>query len=54
MLRTDHVAGAAFIAFGVLVIAPSGDLPIGTLSLPGAGMMPKLVAGGDDRCSGSC
>jgi hypothetical protein len=44
VLRTDHVAGAAFIAFGVLVIATSGDLPVGTLSFPGAGMMPKLVA----------
>ena len=42
-LRSDHVAGAAFIAFGILVFAISGDLPFGSLSMPGAGMMPKLV-----------
>ena len=42
-LRTDHVAGAIFVAFGLLVFAVSGDLPFGTLSFPGAGMMPKLV-----------
>ena len=44
-LRADHVAGAAFIGFGVLVIALSGDLPIGNLSLPGSGFMPKILAG---------
>ena len=44
-LRTDHVAGGFFVAFGILVLALSGDLPIGTLSFPGAGMMPKLLAG---------
>jgi len=44
-LRADHVAGGFFIAFGVLVIALSGDLPVGTLSLPGSGFMPKIVAG---------
>ena len=44
-LRTDHIAGAAFVAFGLVVLALSGDLPFGTLSFPGAGMMPKLVAG---------
>jgi hypothetical protein len=44
-LRADHVAGAAFIAFGVLVIALSGDLPIGELSMPGSGFMPKILAG---------
>lgn len=44
-LRTDHVAGAAFIAFGVLIIALSGDLPIGALSMPGSGFMPKILAG---------
>ena len=43
-LRSDHVAGAAFAAFGMLVIALSGDLPVGRLSMPGAGFMPKLVA----------
>jgi hypothetical protein len=44
-LRSDHVAGGAFIAFGVLVFALSGDLPFGRLSAPGAGMLPKLVTG---------
>jgi putative tricarboxylic transport membrane protein len=43
-LRTDHIAGGVFAAFGLLVLALSGDLPFGTLSFPGAGMMPKLVA----------
>ena len=45
MIRTDHVVGGVFAAFGLLVLALSGDLPIGTLSFPGAGMMPKLLAG---------
>lgn len=44
-LRADHVAGGAFVAFGILVFALSTDLPFGTLSAPGAGMMPKLMAG---------
>jgi len=44
-LRADHVAGAFFVAVGVVVIALSGDLPIGRLSMPGAGFMPLLVAG---------
>ena len=44
-LRSDHVAGAAFILFGLTVFAFSGDLPFGSLSSPGAGMMPKLVIG---------
>jgi hypothetical protein len=43
-IRADHVAGGAFVAFGVLVFAISGDLPFGTVSAPGAGMMPKLMA----------
>jgi hypothetical protein len=43
-LRSAHVASAAFIVFGVLVIAFSGDLPFGRLSMPGAGFMPNLVA----------
>jgi hypothetical protein len=44
-LRADHVAGAAFIAFGLLIIALSGDLPMGQLSMPGAGFLPKILAG---------
>jgi hypothetical protein len=44
-LRTDHVAGVFFILFGIGIFALSGDLPFGTLSSPGAGMLPKLTAG---------
>jgi len=43
-LRTDHVAGGAFVAFGLLVFALSGDLPMGSLSFPGSGFMPKILA----------
>jgi hypothetical protein len=42
-LRSDHVAGAAFVIFAILVFAFSGDLPFGSLAAPGAGMMPKLL-----------
>src|ERR1043165_8022666 len=42
MLKADHIVGGVFIAFGILVFAISGELPFGTLSAPGAGMMPKL------------
>ena len=42
-LRADHVAGAVFIAFGLLVIALSGDLPFGNLAMPGAGFLPMLI-----------
>jgi hypothetical protein len=44
-LRSDHVAGAAFVVFGIIIFALSGDLPFGSLSAPGAGMMPKLLLG---------
>jgi hypothetical protein len=44
MLRSDHVAGAAFVGFGILIIALSGDLPVGALSMPGSGFMPKILA----------
>lgn len=44
LLRADHVAGAAFVGFGALVIVLSGDLPTGQLSMPGAGFLPKIVA----------
>jgi hypothetical protein len=43
-LRADHVAGIFFIVFGFLVIALSGDLPTGNLSMPGSGFLPKIVA----------
>jgi Tripartite tricarboxylate transporter TctB family len=43
-LRSDHIAGAAFVAFGILIIALSGDLPFGQLSMPGSGFMPRILA----------
>ncbi len=43
-LRADHVAGAFFVGFGLLVIALSGDLPTGNLSMPGSGFLPKIIA----------
>lgn len=43
-LRADHVAGAAFVVFGLGIIAMSGDLPTGQLSMPGSGFLPKIVA----------
>jgi hypothetical protein len=43
-LRADHVSGAAFVAFGLMVIALSGDLPFGELAMPGAGFMPVLIS----------
>jgi hypothetical protein len=43
-IRIDHVAGVFFIAFGLAIIAFSGDLPFGQLSMPGAGFLPMLVA----------
>ena len=44
-VRADHVAGAAFVVLGILVFAIGTDLPFGSVTQPGAGMMPKLVAG---------
>lgn len=44
-VKTDHVAGAAFVALGAVVYAISGELPFGSLSAPGAGMMPMAVTG---------
>jgi putative tricarboxylic transport membrane protein len=45
ILRRDHIAGVAFVAAGALVYKFSSDLPWGSLAMPGAGMMPKLVLG---------
>jgi membrane-bound ClpP family serine protease len=45
MLRSDYVAGGAFIALGIAVFIIGWDLPFGRLSAPGAGMLPKLMAG---------
>jgi hypothetical protein len=43
-LRADHVAGTFFVGAGLLVIALSGNLPFGQLSMPGAGFLPEIVA----------
>ena len=43
-LRADHIAGAAFVGFGILVFVLSGDLPMGGLSMPGAGFLPRIIA----------
>jgi len=43
ILHRDHVAGGFFVATGILVFLFSGDLPIGSMAMPGAGMMPKLI-----------
>ena len=45
ILRRDHIAGFAFVAAGALIYVFSGDLPWGSMAMPGAGMMPKLVLG---------
>jgi hypothetical protein len=39
-VHRDYIAGGVFIMAGALVLAVSGDLPFGTLSSPGAGMLP--------------
>jgi hypothetical protein len=44
ILRADHVAGATFVVFGVGIIALSGDLPVGQMSMPGSGFLPMIVA----------
>ena len=44
IVRADHVAGGVFIAAGIVVLAASGDLPFGSLSFPGSGFMPKIIA----------
>jgi hypothetical protein len=41
--RRDQVAGGIFVAAGLFVLAVSRDLPFGTLSSPGAGMLPMLL-----------
>jgi hypothetical protein len=42
-LRRDHLAGGVFVTAALLVFAVSGDLPLGSMAMPGAGLMPKLV-----------
>jgi hypothetical protein len=43
ILRTDHISGAVAVIAGVGIFAISGELPVGSWSSPGAGMMPKLL-----------
>jgi hypothetical protein len=43
-LRADHIGGVLFILGGLLIFALSGDLPFGSLSFPGAGFMPLIIA----------
>ena len=45
ILRRDHIAGGLFVIAAIAVLAVSGDLPAGSMAMPGAGMMPKLVLG---------
>ena len=45
IIRADHATGVVFIILGAAVFAISGELPFGSLSAPGAGMMPKLMGG---------
>jgi hypothetical protein len=44
ILRADHIAGGAFVLLGAFVLAISGDLPFGQLSMPGSGFLPRIVA----------
>ncbi|MFN3348738.1 tripartite tricarboxylate transporter TctB family protein [Pseudorhodoplanes sp.] len=44
MVRSDQLAGGVFIALGIIVFILGHDLPFGSLSSPGAGMLPKLMA----------
>src|SRR3954452_23041567 len=45
ILRRDHIAGGLFVVAAATVLEVSGDLPIGSMAMPGAGMLPKLVLG---------
>ena len=45
ILHQDHISGGAFVIAGFIVFLLSGDLPLGSMAMPGAGMMPKLVLG---------
>ncbi len=45
MPRSDQLAGGVFIALGLAVFVLGWDLPFGRIAAPGAGMLPKLMAG---------
>ncbi|NVO14956.1 MAG: tripartite tricarboxylate transporter TctB family protein [Rhodoplanes sp.] len=44
-LKRDTVAGGAFVGLGAALWASSGDLPVGSLAMPGAGMVPMIAIG---------
>jgi hypothetical protein len=44
-IRSDHLAGGVFVALGLLVFVLGWNLPFGQISAPGAGMLPKVLAG---------
>jgi cell division protein FtsW (lipid II flippase) len=43
-VRADHVSGLAFMGIGALIIGLSGDLSFGSLSFPGSGFLPTILA----------
>jgi hypothetical protein len=43
--RADYIAGGAFVVLGLLVFILGWDLPFGRITAPGAGMLPKMLAG---------
>lgn len=43
--RADYFAGGAFVALGIVVFILGWGLPFGRITAPGAGMLPKLLAG---------
>ncbi len=45
ILRRDHVTGGVFVSLAIFVSALSRDLPFGTLSSPGPGMLPLISCG---------
>jgi len=44
-IRADHIAGGFFVALGIVVFILGWDLPFGRITSPGAGMLPKVLAG---------
>jgi hypothetical protein len=44
-LRSDTIAGGFFITLGLVVFILGWDLPFGRITAPGAGMLPKFLAG---------
>lgn len=44
-VRADHIAAGVLMALGLLVLIVGWNLPFGRITAPGAGMLPKLLAG---------